>query len=301
MFYKYTKIKTFGSRENEGILTIPGKVVIEEKIDGANFAFFIKNNILHFCSHNQNLTDSDQIEKTGIPKNWKAIEPVLKRWKVYPERFNSDLYYYAESTQKHTILYDNIYGCIGFDVLDLTTMELLPWQQAKYFFDILNLPFANIIEEKDVEEITVRYLKTLYQKSAYRNDSAEGIVIKRYDIKNNYGQPMFAKMVDNKFLEKNKETFGGLNEPRKLNNSDKIAEMYATPGRIEKVIYKLHDEGYIIEMPLMKQLFIRVVDDILEEEIIEIYNQFDSINFKELNKAVSKKCPKILKRVMINV
>ncbi len=54
-------------------------------------------------------------------------------------------------------------------------------------------------------------------------------------------------------------------------------------------------------MPLMKQLFIRVVDDILEEEIIEIYNQFDSINFKELNKAVSKKCPKILKRVMINV
>ena len=111
---------------------------------------------------------------------------------------------------------------------------------------------------------------------------------------------MFAKIVDDEFKEKSKGLFGGSSESRKLNNSDKIAEIYATPGRIEKIIHKLHDEGYTIEMPLMKELFVRVIDDILEEEIIEIYNQFDSINFKELSKAVSKRCPKVLKKVMMS-
>lgn len=299
-FYKYTKIKTLGDRNNEGILTIPGKVVVQEKIDGANFAFFVENNVLYFCSHNQNLTDSEQILKGGIPK-WKGIKPVLDLWLDNPTKFNEDLYYYAESMQKHTLPYDNIYGCIGYDVLNLKTMKLLDWKYAELEFQLLSLPFINVIAELDVEEVTIKYLKTLYQKSVYREGKAEGIVIKRYDIKTKNKEPMFAKIVDDEFKEQNRIAFGGSHEPRKINNGDKIAEIYATPGRIEKIIYNLHDEGYEIKMELMKELFTRVVDDILEEEIIEIYNQFNDINFRELNKAVSKKCPKILKKVMMNV
>lgn len=301
MFHKYTKIKALGDPENEGILTEPGKVVIEEKLDGGNFAFFVEDGILHFCSHNQNLTNSKQIAETGTPKNWRAIQPVLDLWNKYPHKFTPFLYYYSESMQKHTIAYDNIDGCVGYDILDLRTMELWDWESARFEFNFLGLPFIHIIEEKDVEEITVGYLKTLYQKSAYRDGKAEGIVIKRYDVKNKYNRPMFAKIVDDEFKEQNQAVFGGSDEPRKLNNGDKIAELYATPGRIEKMIHKLHDEGFEIEMKLMRELFVRVVSDILEEEIVEIYNQFDGVNFKELNKAVSKRCPKILKEVMRNV
>lgn len=298
MFHKYTKIKALGDPENEGILTIPGKVVIQEKIDGGNFAFYVEDGMLYFCSHNQNLTDSNQIEKTGIPKNWRAIEPILNIWKDYPEKFNSDLYYYCESMQRHTITYDDIDGCIGFDILNLITGELFDWELAECAFKHLGLPFIHTITEVNVEEVTIDYLNTLYQKSVYRDGKAEGIVIKRYDIKNKYDRPHFAKIVDDEFKEQNRAVFGGSDEPRKLNNGDKIAELYSTSGRIEKMIHKMADEGHEIRMELMRELFGRVVEDILEEKIKTIYKDFDSINFKELNKAVSKRCPKILKEVM---
>ena len=301
MFHKYTKIKALGDNENEGILTMPGKVVIQEKYDGANFAFYVEDDVLYFCSHNQNLTDSDQIKKTGIPKGWEGIKPILDMWYRQPHMFSKYLYYYGENCNKHTIRYDEDHPkFIGFDILDLRTMELWDWESAKIEFGFLNLPFIHIIEEKDVETITVGYLDTLYRKSAYRDGKAEGIVIKRYDIKNKYDRPHFAKIVDDEFKEQNKALFGGSSEPRKLNNGDKIAELYGTSGRIKKMIHKMSDEGHEIRMELMRELFGRVVEDILEEEIKTIYKDFDSINFKELNKAVSKRCPKVLKQVMMN-
>ena len=77
MFHKYTKIKALGDPANEGIFTIPGKVVIQEKIDGANFAFYVENDILHFCSHNKNLTDSNQITETEFKTEFQKLQNEL--------------------------------------------------------------------------------------------------------------------------------------------------------------------------------------------------------------------------------
>jgi len=299
-FHKYIKIKSLGDPENEGILTIPGKVVLQEKVDGANFAFFVEEGVLHFCSHNQNLTDSEQIAKTGIPENWRAIEPVLDIWEEHPERFNPSLYYYAESMQKHTITYDDIPGCIGFDILNNITLELLDYENARLEFLKIGLPFIHVYGELGVEEITTGDLKSLYQESAYRNGTAEGVVIKRYDIKNKYDKPLFAKIVDDDFKEKNRIAFGGGEPTPKKTNEIEIAEIYSTPARIEKIIHKLHDDGNEISMPLMKILFREVIKDILDEEIVEIYQNYKSIDFKALESLVSKKCVKNLKRVMMN-
>ena len=295
IFIKYPKIRILGDRSNEGILTSPGKIVITEKVDGGNFGFYIEDNILHFCSHNQNLTDSEQIEKTGIPKNWKAIEPVMKSWENDPTQFDESLYYYGESLQKHTMKYnDDIPGFIGFDIFDMRYDEFISYEFIKPIFEKMGLKFINVICELETnKEITIDYLKSLYQKSAYKEGSAEGIVIKNYD------KQLFAKIVDDKFKEQNRKVFGH-GEIKKSTNEDKIVETYATSGRIEKIIHKLHDENYIIAMPMMKILFNKVVEDILTEEIIEIYHTYSMIDFKLLNKLVSKKCAPILKDVIMN-
>ena len=295
IFIKYPKIRILGDRSNEGILTSPGKIVITEKVDGGNFGFYIEDNILHFCSHNQNLTDSEQIEKTGIPKNWKAIEPVMKSWENDPTQFDESFYYYGESLQKHTIKYnDDIPGFIGFDIFDMRYDEFISYEFIKPIFEKMGLEFINVICELETDkEITIDYLKSLYQKSAYKEGSAEGIVIKNYD------KQLFAKIVDDKFKEQNRKVFGH-GEIKKSTNEDKIVETYATSGRIEKIIHKLHDEGNEIEMPMMKILFNKVVEDILTEEIIEIYHTYSMIDFKLLNKLVSKKCAPILKDVIMN-
>jgi hypothetical protein len=293
MHIKYPKIKILGDRSNEGILTTSGTVVITEKIDGANFSFYIKENILYFCSHNKNLTDSEQIEKTGLPKNWKGIEPILESWNRNPSMFNEGLYYYGESTQKHTISYDDIPGFIGYDILDIDTGLFLYWSWAKARFENMGLPFINIIAEIEVNDnITLDYLKQFYAHSSYRNGSAEGIVIKRYDTQ------LFAKIVDNEFKEKSK-----LKKPKleKNNiNEDQITEIYATPARIEKMIHKLHDDGYEIEMEMMPILYKKVIEDFLEEEILEIYQNYSGINFKVINNLVSKECRIILKEIIMN-
>ena len=298
IFIKYPKIKILGDRSNNGILTT-GKVVIQEKVDGGNFGFYVENEILYFASHNQNLTDSEQIEKTGIPKNWKGIEPVMKSWENDPTQFDESLYYYGESLQKHTMKYnDNIPGFIGFDILDINDDKFLNWNISKQLFEKMGLEFINIYAVIDINDLLsykkyINYLQSLYQKSAYKEGSAEGIVIKNYD------KQLFAKIVDDKFKEQNRKVFGH-GEIKKSTNEDKIVETYATPGRIEKIIHKLHDEGNEIEMPMMQILFKKVVEDIFEEEIIEIYHNYSIINFKTLNNLVSKKCVKILKDVIMN-
>jgi len=295
IFIKYPKIKIFGDRSNEGILAIPGQICIQEKVDGANFGFYVEDDVLWFSSHNQNLTDSEQIAKTGIPKGWKGIDPVMKSWENDPTMFNPNLYYYGESLQKHTISYDDIPGFVGFDILDINDDKFLDWNITKRLFKNMNLSFINVICELSTDkEITIDYLKSLYEKSAYKEGSAEGIVIKNYD------KQLFAKIVDDKFKEQNRSLFGHDNEPKKLTNENKIVEIYATPARIEKCIYKMKDEGFKIEMSVMPILYKLVVEDILEEEILNIYNNFNTIDFKQLNKLISKECAVILKRVIMN-
>lgn len=293
IFHKYPKIKILGDKSNEGILTEPGKVVIEEKVDGANFGFYVKDDIIWFCSHNSNLTNSVQIAETGIPK-WRGIKPVLTSWQNDPTKFNPNYYYFGESLQKHTITYDDIPGFIGFDVLDIEADIFFNWEIAQQIYKDLNLPFINVIHELDTnKEIPIKYLKTLYEKSEYKTGSAEGIVIKRYDTQ------LMAKIVDDEFKEQNKEVFGHT-ITRKLTSEDKIVETFCTPARIKKIIYKLHDDGNELEMEMMKILYKPVVEDMLEEEILNIYHEYNIIDFKVLNKLVSKECAKTLKTVIMN-
>ena len=294
-FIRYPKIKILGDRSNQGILTVPGRCVIQEKVDGANFGFYVKDGVIYFCSHGQNLKNSVQIAETGLPNKWPGIEPVLNIFKDSPEIFDENMYVYAESMQKHRMSYDDIPGFIGYDVMRIDSGEFLEWSAAKTYIEKLGLQFINVICELELpsdataESDRVSYLETLYGESAYRDGSAEGIVIKRYDTQ------QFAKIVDDAFKEKVKR-------PRTIKDSSTeqaIADTYATTARIEKAIYDLRDEGNEMGMELMRIVFTNVVDDILCEEgdeINEVYGAFDA---KTLGSIVARKCAPLLKNVIM--
>ena len=294
-FIRYPKIKTLGDRSNEGILTTPGVVCVQEKIDGANFGWYVKDDVIYFCSHGQNLKTSVQIEETGIPKHWLAVEPVLEAFYDNPQAFPENLYVYAESMQKHRIKYDDIPGFVGYDVFNLNGGVFMHWSWAKTVIEGMGLPFINVIGEFNVpNDIShtpegIKQLEAMYQKSAYKDGGAEGIVIKRYDIQ------QFAKIVDDAFKEKVKR-------PRVLKDSTterNIAEMYATPARIEKMIYDARDEGAYVDMTMMRTLFAKVVDDIIEEEGEAIAEMFGKFNAKTLGSVVAQKCVPVLKQVIM--
>jgi hypothetical protein len=290
-FIRYPKIKTLGDRDNEGILITPGRVVVQEKVDGANFGFYVKDGIIYFCSHGQNLKNSVQIDETGMPNKWPGIEPVLTAFNADPDIFDENLYVYAESMQRHRMAYDDIPGFLGYDVMCIDSGEFLHWSAAKTYVNGLGLPFINVIRELDVPlSGGIDYLETLYRDSVYREGSAEGIVIKRYDTQ------QFAKIVDDAFKEK-------VERPRTFKDSHTecaIADTYATPARIEKVIYELRDEGNELEMPLMRKVFTNVVDDILCEEGEEIGMMYGVFDTKTLGSVVSRKCAPVLKNMIMD-
>jgi len=294
-FIRYPKIKTLGDRSNEGILTTPGTVVIQEKVDGANFGFYVKDGVIYFCSHGQNLKNSVQISGTGMPNKWPGIEPVLEAFNDSPDIFDENLYVYGESTQKHRMKYDDIPGFVGYDVLCIDSGEFLHWAAAKSYIERIGLQFTNVLCELEVpSEVSytpdgVSYLETMYKESAYRGGSSEGIVIKRHDTQ------QFAKIVDDAFKEKVKR-------PRIIKDSSieqAIADTYATPARIEKVVYDLRDGGEEIGMQLMRKVFTNVVDDILCEEIDEIGDVYGVFDIKTLGSIVARKCVPVLKGVMM--
>lgn len=301
MYIKYTKIRHLGDKETLGLLTEKGKVVVQSKIDGANFMFWVDNSgLLHFGKRSSELSLKESYDRTKIKEHaWKAVPVVQEKFNECSERFKTTLLYYGESMQTHTLHYnDDMSGFIGFDVYSLETMEFLDWKIAKQEFENLGLPFINVHIEKEAKDISIDELNKLITKSPYRNDGDEGIVIKRYDMKNIYGRPLFGKIVLDDFKEKNRQKFVGV----KNVNTDEVAivNLYGTEARIVKIIHKLHDDGYEIEMPLMKLLFKEVTKDILEEEILTIYEEQKSINFKTFEGLIANKCQKVLKDVILN-
>ena len=294
-FRKYPKISVLGHRSNKDILTIPGQICVQEKVDGANFGFYTKDGVIYFCSHNKNLTDSNQIDKTGIPYHWKGVEPVMDAFNANPDAFSECFYVYGESMQSHRLNYDTVPGFVAYDVMHIETGIFLQWSWAKTIIDNMELPFVNVICEMSVPNDIlhasegIEYLHSLHSKSAYYDGSAEGIVIKRYDTQ------QFAKVRDPAFAEKGRR-------PRTIIDSEKeqaIADVYATPARIEKKIYELRDEGNDVNMLLMRTLFARVVDDILEEEEEDITHNYGKFVVKTLESVVAKKCATVLKATII--
>lgn len=298
-FKEYPKIKYLGTKDTQGIFDAPGNVVIQAKVDGANFSFWIDNGILHFGKHHNDLTDSEILavsKKTGL-KSWKGVEPVINAWAENSKRFVKDYIYYGESMNGHRVPYGNqIPGFIGYDVFDTTIGQFLDWPNAQVAFKLLGLPFIYIHDIISlINDININNLKKLFETSFYYDGPDEGIVIKRYDQLNKYGRPLFAKLVNDEFKENKRPP---KQERAKITDEIKIANYYATPARIEKAIYSLRDEGAEIDMPMMATLFKDVVMNILEENILDIYEDHKLINFKTLEGLVSKKCLKVLKDVI---
>lgn len=290
---KYIKIKALGTIETEGIFD--GKVVVQEKVDGANFCFFLNNNELTFASRNRVMVDKKD------SKGWNAILPVIEAYGLYKDKFSSKYLYIGESLQRHTIKYnDDVPGFIGYDVWNTETELFLSWKEAKEEFESIGLEFIHIHFERDGSKISIEELEECIKNSAYKDGSAEGVVLKNYSRLNKFKQPLFAKIVTDEFKEKNKLAFGGSNQPPKESNSTKLISLtYGTNARIEKTIHKLSDEGYKIDMSLIPVLFNAVAEDIFLEHSIEIYKDFDRINFKELRRLIAKQCVPVVKRVLL--
>jgi hypothetical protein len=296
-FSKYPKIFLIGKEENKDIFSVPEDIIdVEEKIDGANFRFMItKEGRIIFGSHNGCLGYDDM----EIGGNWKrCIEFVKTQLRgsemLKPLTEYGGLIFYGECCVKHTINYDwgKIPSYLGFDIYRIYNGDFMNNIEKRMLFAELNLPivpYIKNIKAGEIKELTDNDVP----KSQYYEGPSEGIVLK------NYKRQIMGKYVREQFREENKNVFG--KSKKECNDdSERLVATYCTQARMDKIIFKLVDNGEKLDMPLMHKLPEAVLEDIYTENWREICFSQWSVNFRNIKKQISHRCLEALKQVIVN-
>lgn len=258
-FKKYTKIKRFGTAENEDVFD--HEVTITEKVDGANTRIYKKDGVIYFGSHNQMLADDTANKGWGGFVEWvKSMD-----WSTLPE----DHMLYGEWMKKHTIDYGlekPIF--VAFDMYEVEREVYWDYGDLEEFCDGLCIQIVPLLFKG---KTTKDEAKKLIGKSFLNPEvDAEGICIKAYGQRNEWGRHVFAKFVRDKFKEANEKTFRKGGQPA---IEQVLCDMFTNEARVMKAVQKLIEEGkYEKDMRDMRYLKDYVWDDIFEEEETQMRN-----------------------------
>lgn len=312
-FRKYIKIYLLGHEENVNIFSNPNdEIVIEEKLDGANFRWYINDfGQIIFGSHTQQLSE-DKDHK--YQKNFERCINHIKE-KLYGKDLlkYKGMIFYGECCVKHTINYnwEKIPPFLGFDINNDENenypKRYLPYPLVKEVYEELGLNFVPVIKVCKASELKVSEINdsvvpdSEYFSLSSQDKKAEGIIFKKYrfDENNKDDGQIFAKYVREKFKEKNKEVFGGGKKFAK-DDAEYFTAVYCTNARIDKCIFKLTDEGKKLGMELMGELLNLVYKDIWEENWNEIAFSKKKIDLQKFKQLISKRVLEVLKQVIIN-
>lgn len=292
-FHKYSKIHHLDKEEVEHIFDDPeDEIIIEEKIDGANFRFFKVpgKDELVFGSRNQQLHEKDN---GRYSKSFdRTIQYVLDNIDI--DQVPEGYIIYGESCHPHSLEYDweNMPPFLGFDIRSIETGKYVMYDMRQELFEAMNLPTVPLIARvpaKDVPE----YEDKDIPKSKYSVLQAEGVVFK------NYVKQVFSKKVTDKFKEKNSLTFGG-GRKRAESNEELFIATYVTNARIDKHIYKNLDRGEKLSKELIGPLIKQIWNDIWKEEGKEITYKFDKLNFKKTRNMLAQRIIAVLENMLEN-
>jgi hypothetical protein len=295
-FRTYTKIKRLGDEENKDIFSNPDDdIIIQEKVDGANFRFMIKDGNIIFGSRTQLLQENKEHK---FQKNFnRGIQFVKDNLKGIDLSLFNNLIFYGECMVAHSMQYDwdKVPPFLGFDIYDLELDKWADFGPVCQVYEMLRLPMVPLVkickasEIDKVDDNIVPISKYAIPSGTDDTRKAEGVVFK------NYERQIFAKYVRDKFKEINAEVFGS--KQVKYNGEDNTPDLvfkYCTNARIDKIIFKKEDftlpeefsnDGYKSDCECCSECDSDCEDRIRNREEIEIKrNEFRSKCIFEYNK-----------------
>jgi len=305
-FEKYGKIRQLGHEENKNIF-INGNdtIYVQEKIDGANSRFFVKDGKIIFGSRACQLTSNDG-EETNVSKNFKCGLNYIKSH-VKINKLKEGHIYYGEICVKHTMDYDwnKIPPYLGFDIKNVKQSTYLPWPEAEHNFKEIGLPVVPIFKILSSDQIKKEKIDdawipvSVYAPRSNPTLQAEGVVFKNYEYQDKYNNHLFAKHVRSKFKEDNALVFGGTVKYSE-DDDGKIVARFCTNARIDKNIFKLIDEGNKLDLSLMSLLPGIVIKDIYSEHWEELLYSNMKLDLRHIRELIVRRCLSVLKQVLVN-
>ena len=292
---KYPKIKRLGHRDNDGILD-GDEILVQEKMDGANFRFTLQRNIeeeyhdddrdLVFGSRNvvyKNEKDVDSNFRHAIEYVRENID--LDALRHYDDSWGP-LTFYGEAMHSHTLDYDwdNTPSFLGFDMWAGTFEEFAPHNITSMTFNSIGLETVPTLYEGYPEDFDA----TSVPDSEYRDGVAEGFVIK------NHTTEQRAKVRSEEFKEMHAGPSGNTSEEYEPEDGVVLAHKFTTDARVFKMIHKMENEGYDVEMGMMEDLWRRVFDDVIEEEYDTIFLGNHTLDTQQFRSEVASRCARAL-------
>lgn len=275
------------------------KIIIQEKIDGANvsFQYDSETDFLNCFSRNQILSADNTLRSYY---NWvqKLDKELIK------SVLGDKLRMFGEWLVKHTVKYPeeryNTMYC--FDVFDTENNCWLPQNEVKSLADKLRLNYVPVFYEgkfTDWEDY-----KHLVGRTEMGGEFGEGIVIKKQnDLSDNVA---YTKIVHERFKEVQRKVSKRPTNEKMAEISEKLrikefVKTVVTSARVEKILYKLVDEGILPEdfsmkdmKTVCKNLPSAVYKDCMKEvpeivEQVENFSKFSNEISIELAKEIIRK------------
>lgn len=282
-----------------------GDIVVQEKLDGANFRFTRQGDDIIFGSKNAEFIDEEGKPLPVEECNHQfqhAVEYVLD--KVDADDLPRDCpVYFGEAMHKHTMSYDweSIPDFIGFNIYWEDDDRFAYPELAVGMFRDIGLASVPVSEKLTADEFYENYVtsegidrEALIPEKEYGEGRAEGVVL----VNHHEGEHNQVKIHSKEFREKEKTP----NTPSKDNptDTDKLVDTYCTEMRIKKTAHKFLDEGEWddLQMEMMADLAPRVIDDIWEEEHTNIAYKNWTIDMADVRSKVSSRCASTLKDMM---
>lgn len=295
-FKKFPKIKRIGDDENSGILEA-GRLVIQEKMDGANFRFTYEpeDDRLVFGSRNVEYWNEKDIDKNFI----HAVEFVRKQIDIEVLRHideSNSMTFFGEAMHPHTLDYewDDVPSFLGFAIWNGAAEQFEPWNTVEKMFGSLSLPTVPVRYQGGADRMPEAYEfpEPEITDSEYRDGVPEGIVIWNQET----GQT--AKYRTEQFKERHGSQSVSSPDDYEPDDSVVLARQYTTEARVLKMIHKYRDRGRSIEMGIMEDLWRDIFDDIIEEEYDEIFLGNHLIDTKDFRSEVASITADVLQRYL---
>lgn len=293
---KYIDIVRYGKRGTENVLKKGDIISITEKIDGANASFRLdSDNPIGVTCYSRNKALNENNRLRGF------YDYVLDNIVPIKDKLNSNYVYFGEWLVSHKVSYkeDKYYKFYLFSIYDIEKEKYLEDTIVKSEAKRLNLLTTNYFYEG--EFISFEHLMSFVGKSdmTLESNNGEGIVVKNVNYEDRFGKQCFVKLVTEAFAEVQKQK-----KPKDPNANNPLKELVLsvlTKARVEKMIYKLIDEGVLKENltiedmgTILKNINIRIYEDIMKEES-DLFINYEPSNIRKM---IGKNLPIIIKEIL---
>ena len=266
-------------------------------VHNSNASFRLdKTNPLGVSCYSRNQILSEEQRLSGF-YDWVKDNIVPIKDKLIPNYI-----YYGEYLVSHKVVYKPEYykNFYAFSIWDTTTEQYLSDDIVIKEARKLNIKTTNYFYQG--EYISFEHLMSFVGKSdmTLEPNMGEGIVVKNVNYADNRnGEQCFVKLVSERFAEIQKQKVP--KNPNVNNVLKSLIMTVLTKPRVEKLIYKLVDDGllkpdYAIEDmgTILRTLGSNVYEDIIKEES-ELFEQYET---DEVKRGVGKNIPNIVKEIL---